>query len=47
MICDDIDRVQRGLEVMWSFLEGSEDGEEPFVMCVVVQLRSNKSSAVK
>ena len=28
VICDDIDHVQRGLEVMWPFLEGSEDGEE-------------------
>lgn len=47
VICGGIDSVQRGLGVMWPFLEGSEDVEEPFVIGVVVQLHSNKSSTVK
>ena len=40
VICDEIDRVQRELEVMWPFLDGFKDDEELVIMGVVVQLRS-------
>jgi hypothetical protein len=47
VVSDDVDRVQRRFEAMSPFLEGCEDGEELFVVSVVVQLCSNKSSTVK
>ena len=44
---DDIDRVQRGLELVWPFLEGSEEGEERVGMGVVIKLCYNTSSTVE